>query len=123
MAPLWPKVPKPSTCNTLFAGSGSQSRDDAKPAFWGIIWAVAYSPDYCWIVVGFHDHTVGIWMAEGEQVATLKQDLGLVGQAFVRNMMVSSVAVSADRHYVFAGSVDMTAVIYEVESDKEVFFA
>jgi WD40 repeat protein len=47
----------------------------------------------------------------------------LVGQPFVRDTLVSSVASSSDGRFVFGGAVDMTAAIFEVESGATVMEA
>ncbi len=94
-------------------------------AAWSVIRAVAYSPDGTLALVGFSGRSAGVWSERGERlVAFLESQDGskLVGQPFVRDTLVSSIAMSADNRWLFAGHVDMTATIWEVEDGGRVAF-
>lgn len=90
----------------------------------GVIRAVKYSTDDL-AVVGFSRRCVGVWSTDGsKQIAFLDPVSDrLVGSPFVRDTLISSVDVSADGRYVFAGASDMTAFIFDIESGNVVFEA
>lgn len=93
---------------------------------WSVIRAVAYSPDGAFALVGFSGRSVGVWSEHGDRlIAFLEAPAAskLVGRPFVRDTLVSSVAMSADAHWVFAGNVDMTSTIWDVRSGRVVFEA
>lgn len=93
---------------------------------WSVIRAVAFSPDDSYALVGFADRSAGVWRAGGDQlVAFLETADGgtLVGRALVRNTLVSSIAMSPDNRWLFAGNVDMTATIWDVTTGQVVFSA
>jgi WD40 repeat protein len=98
-----------------------------KPAAaWAVIRAVAYSPNGSLALVGFRDRSVGVWSESGERrVAFLVAKTGsrLVGRPFVRDTLVSTVAASADDRWVFAGCVDMTAAVWNLQRQELVFEA
>ena len=91
---------------------------------WGVIRAVDYSTEDL-AVVGFPGRCVGVWSTDGaKRIAFLgPPSEKLVRPCFVRDTLVSSVDMSADGRYVFAGAVDMTARIIDVESGDVVFEA
>lgn len=95
-------------------------------ATWGVIRAVRYSPDGHLALVGFPNRSVGLWSADGlDLVAFLEPPSGgrRVGRPFVRETLVTSVALSNDGRCVFAGASDMTAAIFDRESGSAVMEA
>jgi WD40 repeat protein len=94
---------------------------------WRVIRAVAFSADGQLALVGFEDRRVGVWTRDGTRVvAILGASLGarLLGDPFsMEHTLVNSVSISPDGRYVFAGAVDMTAAVFELESGAEVFTA
>ena len=98
--------------------------DQAPGSQWGVIRSVAYSTGDL-AVVGFSRRRVGVWSTDGaRRIAFLDPASDrLVGRPFVRDTLVSSVGLSPDGRYVFAGAVDMTAAIFDLESGKVVFRA
>lgn len=100
---------------------------DEEPARrWGVIRAARYSPDGTLAIVGFPGRRVGVWSADGrERVGVYGAPLGerLVGEPFVRDTLVSSVAMSPDNRAVFAGAADKTAAVFDVATGDLVFEA
>jgi WD40 repeat protein len=93
---------------------------------WGVIRAVAYSPDGTLALVGFPGRAVGVWSALGDRlVAFLAAPAGskLVGRPFVRDSLVTAAAASADGRWVFAGCMDGTATIWELSTGEVVLEA
>ena len=92
---------------------------------WRVIRAVAFSEDGSLVLVGFFGRAVGVWSEDGRRlVAFLESPVAtkLFGVPMVRDTLVSSIAISADNRRVFAGSTDMIATIWDLES-KQVLFA
>jgi WD40 repeat protein len=93
---------------------------------WRVIRSVAFSADGQLALVGFDGRRVGVWTRDGARaVAILGASLGdrLLGDPSSSDTLVSSVSISPDGRYVFAGAVDMTAAVFELESGVEVFTA
>jgi WD40 repeat protein len=98
---------------------------DRPPAgHWELIRAVNFSPDGSLAVVGFFDRCVGVWdVRDYRPVAFLRSDLGSRlhrPSGWARDTLVSSVAVSADNRFVFAGHADMTATLWDLATGKVV---
>ena len=92
----------------------------------GVIRAVAYSPDGAFALVGFPRRSVGIWSEQGDRpIGFFQAPSGsqLVGNPWVRDTLVSSVSISSDGRWVFAGNVDMTATIWDAQTGQVVFAA
>ena len=102
-------------------------RPDQQPASdWSVIRAVAFSPDGGHALVGFDDRSAGVWSARGNQlVAFLEVPDGdkLGGPPFPRSTLVTSIAMSPDNRWLFAGNADMTATIWDVTTGEVVFTA
>jgi WD40 repeat protein len=102
-------------------------RPDKQPATdWSVIRAVAFSPDGSYALVGFSGRSAGVWSAKGYQlVAFLEAPDGdkLVRRPFVRDTLVSSIAMSPDNRWLFAGNADMTATIWEVTTGQTMLSA
>jgi WD40 repeat protein len=93
---------------------------------WSVLRAVTFSPDDALALVGFHGRRVGVWSADGRHcIAFLSANVGskLVSVPSVRDTLVSSVAASQDGRWVFAGSADGTASIWELAQGRVVFEA
>lgn len=91
---------------------------DADPA-WGVIRGVNFSPDGSLVIVGFYNRSVGIWDSTGKNLLTYlgpEEGSRLVGKPFVRDTMVSSVALSQDNHFAFVGCADGAAYIWNLET-------
>lgn len=100
---------------------------DEKPAQdWRVIRAVGFSQDDSLAVVGFYNRSVGIWsVRDGSLIRFLNGQHAdrLFSKPFVRDTMASSVAISQDNQYAFAGFADMTAAIWKLKSGECVFEA
>jgi WD40 repeat protein len=93
---------------------------------WSVLRAVAFSPDGSLALVGFPDGAVGVWGERGSQmVAWLETVDGsrLIAQPFVRDTQVSSLAISPDHRWLFAGHADTSATIWDVRTRDVVFAA
>src|SRR5262249_7850058 len=93
---------------------------------WSVIRAVAYSPDGAHALVGFSWRAVGVWSEQGDRLVrflTARSPARLVRRPFLRDTLVSSVAMSGDGRRVFAGAADMTATIWDAQSGEIVFEA
>lgn len=95
---------------------------------WGVIRAVAFARalDGAYALVGFSGRRVGVWTADGTRlVAFVGATAGdrLVKQPFVRDTLVSTVALSADGTTVFAGASDTTAAAFDLQSGAVIFEA
>jgi WD40 repeat protein len=93
---------------------------------WSVLRAVAFSPDGVLALVGFPGRHVGVWSADGRRcIAFLSANVGskLVSTPSVRDTLVSSIAASQDGRWVFAGSADGTASIWELAQGRVVFEA
>lgn len=91
---------------------------------WQVIRAVAFAGPHA--LVGFDGRRVGVWSEDGaRRVAWLESSAGarVVGQPSVRETLVSRVAGSADGRWIFAGSSDMTAVLWDLDEGAPVFEA
>ena len=101
---------------------------DRRPAEkWELIRAVSFSPDGSLVVVGFYGRCAGVWdVRDGSMVALLRTDLAdrlHHRLAWGRDTLVSTVAISADNRFVFAGHADMTATLWELATGRVVFDA
>jgi WD40 repeat protein len=101
---------------------------DRPPASrWELVRAVSFSPDGSLAAVGFYGRCVGIWsVPSGQPVAFL--DSGAADRlhrpgGWQRDTLVSSVALSADNRFVFAGHADMTATLWDPGTGQVVFDA
>ncbi|MEZ4487813.1 MAG: WD40 repeat domain-containing protein [Cyanobacteriota/Melainabacteria group bacterium] len=100
---------------------------EAPPENWEIIRAVNYSNDGSLTVVGFHDRAVAVYDRTGEKLiarfSPYELDSFFSRTNRGRKAMISSVAISGDNRYVFAGAGDLTCHIYDLETKKLVFAA
>jgi WD40 repeat protein len=103
--------------------------DPAVPAasYWEPIRAVAYAPGDALALVGFFDRTIGIWDAASQVCRAIlrhpdarRESSALVGP---RSGLVSSVGISPDLRYAFAGYADGTASIWDIASERLVLDA
>jgi WD40 repeat protein len=93
---------------------------------WSVIRAVAFSPDGTLALVGFPGRSAGVWSEHGDRlVAMCDAPSGdqLVGTPFVRDTLVSSLAMSSDNRWLFTGHADGTVAIWDVGTATEVFTA
>ncbi len=93
---------------------------------WGVIRAVNYSHDGSLAVVGFFGRKIGIWDSIGENLVAMlspKETDRLFGTSFVRDTMISSITVSQDNHFIFAGNADMTACVWDLRTKTTVMEA
>lgn len=76
-------------------------------------------------LVGFPHRCVGVWSTDGSQLIAFLDPHAtqLVRPAWVRDTLISSVDLSPDGRYVFAGAVDMTALVFDLASGEVVFEA
>jgi WD40 repeat protein len=90
---------------------------DSPEEQWELIRAVCFSPDGTLVGLGHYNRCVSIWDATGCRCLDHLQPSS--GQQFVsqgawgRDTLVSSVGISQDNRYVFAGSADGTACIWD----------
>lgn len=89
-----------------------------------VIRCVRYSADDM-AIVGFDRRRVGVWSTDGsEQLGFFDPQFDrLVGTPFVRDTLITSVDLSADGQYVFAGGSDLSALVFERDSGRVVFQA
>lgn len=89
---------------------------------WEVIRAVCFSPDGTLIAIGHFDRRVSIWDGIGKRFIQHLRPLSsqrFVSQgAQVRGTLVSSVGISSNNRYVFAGSADGVACIWDMESNS-----
>lgn len=90
----------------------------------GVIRSVCYGAGDL-ALVGFPRRCVGVWSTDGSQLIAFLNPHSdqLVRPDWVRDTLVSTVDLSPDGRYVFAGAVDMTAVIFDLVSGEVVFEA
>ncbi|MBI1272398.1 hypothetical protein GC174_18385 [bacterium] len=102
-------------------------RGEAPPENWELIRAVNYSNDGSLTVVGFQERAVAVYDRTGEKLiarfSPYEPDSFFSKNKRGRKAMISSVAISGDNRYVFAGAGDLTCHIYELETKKLVFAA
>ncbi|NIM17418.1 MAG: hypothetical protein GTO45_35900 [Candidatus Aminicenantes bacterium] len=94
---------------------------------WELIKAVEFSNDNSLALVGFFNRSIGIWETKNNSlVAFLRSPRTnqYVGKdQWVRHTLVSSIAISDDNRYVFAGYSDLTADIWDLKTGEVVFSA
>lgn len=93
---------------------------------WCVIRAVAFAADDSLALVGFPGRAVGVSSGRGERLVaflTTADGERLVDVPSVRDVLVSSVAVSADLRRVFGGCADMTATVWDLATGEPVLVA
>jgi WD40 repeat protein len=98
---------------------------DRPPAHkWELIRAVNFSPDGTLAAIGFFGRNVGIWsVTDGQLVALLRSDVEKrlhYPLGWGRDTLVSTVALSRDNAYVFAGHADGTASLWNLTTREVV---
>lgn len=93
---------------------------------WSVIRSVKFSPDGTLALIGFYGRSVGVWNVS--EIKYLRTLIGLYpdrlfSEPFVRDTMVSSLSITSDNRYVFAGFADMTATVWDFETGEVVFDA
>jgi len=106
------------------AGSGSLC--STIPSSWGIVRAVAYSPDGARVAVGFEGRAVGVWDSDCNAVAFLRDQL--VTRPYTswggpRPALVSTVAFASDSQILFAGAADGIVTIWDLATRQALFTA
>ncbi len=100
---------------------------EAPPDHWELIRAVNYSNDGTMAIVGFYDRTVGVWNTTGEKLIARfcpdDAELYYSKDGWGRENLVTSVAASADNHFIFVGCMDYTCNIWDLEKHESIFRA
>ena len=94
---------------------------------WQLVRAVDFSVDDSLTIVGFYNRCVGIWDRTGENLiaylAVPDGDKCITGIDWGRQTLVSTVAISPDNRYAFAGFADMSCAAWEIDTKEMVFSA
>jgi len=94
---------------------------------WELVRAVDFSADGSLAIVGFYNRCVGIWDRTGENlVAHLSVPDGdkcITGIDWGRQTLVSSVTITHDNRYAFAGFADMSCAVWDINTKEVVFSA
>jgi WD40 repeat protein len=93
---------------------------------WCVMRSVNFSSDGSLALVGFPRRAVGIWRTYDHtlvRLLTASHSDRLFGTPFVRDTFTSTVAASKDNRCVFAGFVDMTATVWNLDSGEIVLEA
>jgi len=89
---------------------------------WGLIRAVAFSPDGSLGAVGFNKQTLGVWNTNDGSLRRFfhgpRADQAYDVNDGPRPGLVSSVGISADNRYLFAGYADMTGTIWDLQTGE-----
>lgn len=100
---------------------------EAPPENWELIRAVNYSADGSMVVIGFYDRVIAVYDRTGENLiarfSLYEKNRFFSKDGWGRETLTSSVAISKDNRYVFAGAADFTCYIYDLETKKLVFTA
>jgi WD40 repeat protein len=94
---------------------------------WELVRAVDFSADGSMTIVGFYNRCIGIWDRTGENfiayLAVPDGDRCITGIDWGRQTLVSTVSISSDNRYAFAGFADMSCAAWEIDSKEMVFSA
>jgi WD40 repeat protein len=89
---------------------------------WGLIRAVAFSPDGALAVVGFCRQTTGVWRTKDGSLLGIfrgpRADQRYDDKQGPRPHLASSVGISADNRYLFAGYADMSCTIWDLQTSE-----
>lgn len=104
-----------------------EPRPDSVPKLFELVRAICFSPDDTLLAVGHPHRGVSVWDSTGSRC--LHHLCPVSGRRFVRreawgrDTLVCSVHISSDNRYVFAGSADGVACIWDLQTNSTVLEA